>query len=135
MTPELTHDDLPPHPTLSPLQQRAAHMLALGWSYRRISAEIGVSKSTVGLWKEIPEFAGQIGTFSAEFTRRFQATNLRAAAKAVRALHHIAFDESARTSDRLAAIGRILDMALDWHVVRPLEISRHKLEAMGDRGP
>ncbi len=135
MTPELTHDDLPPNPSLSAKQQKAAHMLALGWSYRRISAELAVSKTTIVNWRKSPEFLVQIGTLSSEITHRFQSRNLRAMGKAIRVLHAICFDERQKAADRLAAASKIIDLAINWHVIRPLEVSRHKLEAMGDHGP
>ena len=109
-------------------------MLALGWSYRKISAELGVSTGTIHNWKGLPKFTEQIDALSSEITRRFQAKNLRAAAKAIRELHAICFDKSQRASDRLSAASKIIDLALNWHVVRPIEESRRKLEAMGDHG-
>ncbi len=130
---ELTEDDFPPHPTLSPLQQKAAYLLALGWSYRRIASEIGVSKSTICDWSKDPEFSGQIGTVSSEAARRFQAVNLRATIKAIRDLHCIAFNRSTKTSDRLAALKLIIDLAISWNVVRPLEESRRRLENLASR--
>lgn len=134
MTPELTHDDLPPDSNLSPLQHRAAHMLALGWSYRRIATKLAVSKTTIVNWRKSPEFLVQIGTLSSEITHRVQAKNLRAAAKAVRTIHRICFDENQKASDRLAAATKIVDLSLNWYIVQPLEEARRRLEAMGDHG-
>lgn len=133
MTDKPTHDDFPPDSKLSPLQQRAVILLAIGQSYRRVSAELGVSVSTVHAWKQLPEFAEQIDALSADITRRFQAVNLRAMGRAIRTLHRIAFDENAKTSDRLAAISRILDMANNWYIVQPLESARRRMESMANR--
>ena len=134
MSNEPPHDDFPPDSKLSALQQKAAYLLALGWSYRRVSAEIGVSLSTIHRWKQLPQFAEHLNALSSEITHRFQSRNLRATLKAIRTIHRICFDENQKASDRLAAATKIIDLAMSWYVIRPLEVSRRKLESMADHG-
>ncbi len=134
MTNELHEDDFPPHPTLSPLQQRAAQMLAFGLSYRKISAELGIGLASIHRWKQLPEFAEHLDALSSEIAHRFQSRNLRATLKAIRTIHRICFDENQKASDRLAAATKIIDLAMSWYVIRPLEVSRRKLESMADHG-
>jgi hypothetical protein len=134
MTDEPIESDFPPHATLSALQQKTAYLLALGQSYRRVSANLGVGLASIHRWKQMPEFAEHLNALSAEIAHRFQATNLRATLKAIRTIHRICFDENQKASDRLAAATKIVDLSLSWYIVQPLEQARHKLEAANANG-
>lgn len=120
-----------PHETLSAKQMKAAFLLASGESYRRISIVLNVSKSTISRWRQQPDFAEQMGTFSAEIMREFQADVLNRLKATPRVLSAIIKKPEARDADRIAAWKELRDTAINWHVVRPLEEARRKMEAGG----
>ncbi len=128
----IDNNEFPPHKTLTPAQMKTACLLASGVPHRSISRELGISTQSIFVWLKREDFKSQIKSFSDSIMAEYQADVLNRLKETPRVWSEIIENKKEKASDRLAAIASMRDTAINWHVVRPLEEARQKMQGGED---
>lgn len=129
---KIDETEFPPHKSLTPVQMKTACLLASGMSQRRVCAELGISRRSIFTWLRDSEFRSQRKAFSEEIMADYQADILNRLTATPRVLSQIIKNPQDKDNYRLAAITSLRDTAINWHVVRPLEEARQKMQGGDD---
>ena len=129
---DIDNSEFPTHKTLTPAQMKTACLLASGVPHRSISRELGISTRSIFLWLKENDFISQIKSFSDSIMAEYQADVLNRLKETPRYLSEIIENPKEKATDRIAAIASLRDSAINWHVVRPLEEARQKMQGGED---
>ncbi len=129
---DIDNSEFPTHKTLTPAQMKTACLLASGVPHRSISRELGISTRSIFLWLKENDFISQIKSFSDSIMAEYQADVLNRLKETPRYLSEIIENPKEKATDRIAAIASLRDTAINWHVVRPLEEARQKMQGGED---
>ena len=118
--------------SLSPQQEEAALLLAMGVRITTVAKRLNVNRATVWTWKKNESFKKLVSEISDANMTAARNSGSFLLPKAMRRLKKIIDAEPSEpptTSDQIAAAKLLLEYATAWHVIEPLERTKQELEA------
>ena len=96
---------------LTPEQMDAASHLSVGVKVVVVAKKLGVNRSTVHRWMEIPAFRGEVRRLTLMHAARVHAMFLRRVEKALDTLDEVHMDRNVNPMARVIAASKIADIA------------------------
>ena len=117
---------------LTPQQEEAALLLAMGVRITTVAKRLNVNRATVWTWKKNESFKKLVSEISDANMTAARNAGSYMLPKAMRRLAEIIDaepDEAPTPGDQIAAAKLLLEYATNWHLIEPIERAKQEMEA------